>query len=117
MRMGVKMIIGLHYKKKKLVEILNIKMWHRIDLLFINKDVAFFESNLHLPFSYEEGSRITLSCFRNALDYQNCLKKCDSGSRAIEEFIYKGDRDDLINLDTFPKVMFDWKNLEESSRM
>ncbi len=102
MRMGVKMIIGLHYKKKKLVEILNIKMWHRIDILFINKDVAFFESK----------EELTLSCFRNALDDQNCLKKCDSGSRAIEEFIYKGDRDDLINLDTFPKVMFDWKDLQ-----
>lgn len=103
------MIIGLHYKKKKLVEILNIKMWHRIDILFINKDVAFFESD-----DKEDPSMnsLTLSCFRNALDDQNCLKKCDSGSRAIEEFTYKGDRDDLINLDTFPKVMFDWKNLQ-----
>ena len=104
------MIIGLHYKKEKLVEILNVMMFHDIKLLFINKDVAFFEKDTNLTMSndtLEDGW--ALSDFRDALDEKNYLDVCDSGKdRDMSDFVFDGDREELINTDDFPKEMFDW---------
>ena len=89
------MIIGFEIKKKKLIEALNVMLFHDIKLLFINNEVAFFEHE----------DNMVLVEFYDTCTERNFVGRNDKGVE-FADTVWDGDASELENTDDFPKTMY-----------